>query len=266
MMTMSEKAKRGIPLEDVLIIDEHCHMGYSNSNYISGGGSPEALIAVMDNLGIDIACITHAISIGPDFKIGNDKVIEAMQLYPERFIGYCTINPFYPKEIPGELERCFEHQGMKVIKLHPEFHERTMAYKNYIPVYEFAAQKTCGVMVHTYSLEEIYNMDRLASEYPEVHFIMAHAGGEIPQVEKAIDVINNHPNIYADIAVSESREGNVEWLVREIGSKKLIFGTDMPYMDPRGTFARVAMAEISDEEKRDIFGLNMQRILNSRKE
>ena len=104
-------------------------------------------------------------------------------------------------------------------------------------------------------------MDRLASEYPEATFIMAHAGGEIVTVERAVDIINRRENIYADIAVSESREGNVEWLVREIGSKKLLFGSDMPTMDPRGTFTRLAMAEISEDEKRDVFGLNMQKIL-----
>jgi predicted TIM-barrel fold metal-dependent hydrolase len=94
---------------------------------------------------------------------------------------------------------------------------------------------------------------------------MAHTGGEMPQVERAVDVINRHANIYTDLAVSESKEGNVEWLVREIGSKKLLFGSDMPYMDPRATFARIAMAEISEDEKRDVFGLNMQKILKRRK-
>jgi uncharacterized protein len=264
MMTMCEMAKRGIPLKDVLIIDEHCHMGQSAWNYIPDG-SPKAIVAAMDNLGIDTACVSHAAALAPDHIFGNNRIIEAMQEYPRRFAGYCTINPLYPEEIKDELERCFKIEGMKGIKLHPWCHERTMEYKNYIPVYEYAAKKTCCVLVHIYSWEEICNMDRFASEYPEAIFIMAHTGGEIQQVEKAVDIINRRENIYTDLAVSESREGNVEWLVREIGSKKLLFGTDMPFMDPRGTFARVAMAEISEEEKRDIFGLNMQKILKSRK-
>lgn len=262
-MTMCELAKKGMPLTDVLIIDEHCHMGEGNLNYIPDG-SPRAVVAEMDNLGIDTACVSHNAALAPDYKWGNDKVIEAMQTYPGRFAGYCTINPHYPEEIPDELERCFRNEGMKGIKLHPWCHERTLAYKNYVPVFEFASRMTCCVMAHTYSLEDICNMDKLASDYPEAIFIMAHTGG-IPQVELAIDVINRHANIYTDLAVSESREGNVEWLTREIGSKKLLFGTDMPYMDPRATFSRVAMAEISEEEKRDIFGLNMKEILDSRK-
>jgi predicted TIM-barrel fold metal-dependent hydrolase len=264
MMTMCEKARKGIPLTDVLVIDEHCHMGAGNWNYIPDG-SAGALVAEMDNLGIDIACVCHSAALAPDFRWGNDRVIEAMREYPGRFAGYCTINPHYPEDIVGEMERCFLNEGMKGIKLHPWAHERTLAHKNYRPVFEFAETMECFVMVHTYSQEEISNMDRLASEYPTAVFIMAHTGGEIPQVEIAIDVINRHENIYTDIAVSESREGNVEWLTREIGSKKLLFGTDMPFMDPRATFSRVAMAEISEDEKRDIFGLNMRKLLSRRK-
>lgn len=264
MMTMYEMAKKGIPLDNVLIIDEHCHMGSTAWNYIPDG-SPKAIVAVMDNLGIDIACVTHNASLAPDHKWGNDRVMDAIQEFPGRFIGYCTINPHYPEEIPGELERCFKNKDMKGIKLHPWSHERTLAYKNYKPVFEFAARMECCVLVHIYSWEEICNMDKAASEYPEAIFIMAHTGGEIPQVERAIDIINRRDNIYTDLAVSESREGNVEWLVKEIGSKKLLFGSDMPFMDPRGTFSRVAMAEITEEEKKDIFGLNMQKILNRRK-
>jgi predicted TIM-barrel fold metal-dependent hydrolase len=61
-------------------------------------------------------------------------------------------------------------------------------------------------------------------------------------------------------------EGNVEWFVKESGSKKVLFGTDMPFFDPRPAFGRLALANISDDEKRDVFGLNMARILKFRDE
>lgn len=149
MTTMHEMAKKGIPLKDVLIIDEHCHMGAAIWNYIPDG-SAKAIVAEMDNLGIDIACVSHNASLGADYKWGNDRIIEAIRMYPDRFTGYCTINPHYPEEIPGELERCFKNKAMKGIKLHPWFHERTLAYKNYRPVFEFAAKTGCCIMAHVY--------------------------------------------------------------------------------------------------------------------
>jgi predicted TIM-barrel fold metal-dependent hydrolase len=90
---------------------------------------------------------------------------------------------------------------------------------------------------------------------------MAHIGGEAANMEKAIDVINRHDNIYGDFAVSRTWERNVEWLVSEVGSEKLLFGSDTPYFLPVPTVARIAMAEIGEEEKKNILGLNMKKIL-----
>ena len=263
MMSMHEKVKNGISLKDNLIIDVHCHMGFDGSQFIPDG-SPKALINAMDNVGIAMACVSHGAALSPDYKWGNGRIMEAIQEYPGRFIGYCTINPHYPEEIPGEMERCFGFDGMKGIKIHPWFHERTMGHKNYKVVYEFAARKGCHILAHIYSVEEINNMDRYATDYPDAVFLMGHTGGEVAYMEAAIEVINRHDNIYADITGSEAREGIVEWLVREVGSRKILFGSDMPYFETRSTIARVAMAEISEEEKKDILGLNMKKILRRR--
>lgn len=90
---------------------------------------------------------------------------------------------------------------------------------------------------------------------------MGHAGADIKAMEDAFDVVNKHSNVYIDLAISLTYEGNVEWFVREVGSKRVLFGTDMPFFDPRPAFGRLAMAEISDGEKKDIFGLNMVDLL-----
>lgn len=260
-MTIYETVKSGKPLNDILVIDAHCHMGDSyGSNYIIDG-SPQAIVRAMDSLGINFACVSHQASLGPGHNWGNDMAMKAASEYAGRFFVYCTINPFYPEDIPAELERCFKNEYVKGIKLHPHVHERTMEYKNYIPAYEYAAKKGCPVLVHVYSVEEIRNMDRFASEYPEAVFIMAHIGGEASNMEKAIDVINRHDNIYGDFAVSRTWEGNVEWLVSEVGSEKLLFGSDAPFISPSPTITRIAMAEIGEEEKKNILGLNLKRIL-----
>lgn len=259
-MKIYEMVKDGMPLKDILIIDAHCHMGFTKFFSVPGE-SPEIIIDTMDYIGMDLACVSHTAALAPDYKWGNDRIIEAVQKYPERFIGYCTINPHYPEEIPGELKRCSGIDGISGIKLHPQYHGQTMEHKNYRVVYEFAAKNKCHILVHVYSREEIGNMGKYASEYPDISFIMGHTGGEVEYMEYAIDIINKHDNIYADLTGSEAKEGIIEWLVREIGSKRLLFGTDMPYYCPRATVARIAAADIHEEEKRDIFGLNMKKIL-----
>ncbi|MCL2059306.1 MAG: amidohydrolase family protein [Oscillospiraceae bacterium] len=260
-MTIYDKARMGLPIDDCLIIDEHCHMGTFASQYCRDAGSAQSLIAIMDRMGVDLALVSHSMALTADFVMGNDLVARAAERYPGRFLGYCTVNPLYPDELKRELARCFENSVFRAIKLHPYAHQRPMSYKHYRPAYEFAAERGVFVMSHTYTEEDVEATDRLASEFPGVIFIMGHTGGEGYKIEKALDVINKHDNVYGDIAVSQSWEGGVEWYCREVGSKKILFGTDMPFMTPTATLALVAMAKIGDDEKRDIFGGNMQRIL-----
>jgi len=259
-VTLHELARNGLPL-DVFVMDEHCHIGMYANQYLNCDGLPR-IVRMMDRLGIDMAVISHMAALSADFAWGNDEVIKAIDAYPGRFYGYCTINPLYPDEIRGELERCFRHPGIKGIKLHPWMHERPLSHKNYYRAYEFAQSYGCPVMSHTYSPEDVMHTGVLAREFPDASFIMAHAGGEVPFIEMAIDVLNAHDNVYADVAVSDAFEGFVEWLVRETSPKKILFGTDMNCMDPTATLSRVAMAEISEDDKRGILGLNMQKILN----
>ena len=261
---MRECVLSGLPLNDILIIDEHCHMGPVGGTF-TRGASAEDLLADMDSLGIDKSVVSHSMSLVSDFSQGNDLIIETVKKYPDRFIGYCTINPLYPDEILPELERCFTHEGMVGVKLHPWCHERSLSYKHYRSVYEFANERRLPVMSHTYTGEDVATTGLLAEEFPEAVFIMAHMGGEGVNVEYALEMAAGHENVYGDIAVSQSMEGRIEYFVNEITSKKFLFGTDNACMNPVATMAMIAMAEISDEEKKDIFGLNMQRILSRRK-
>lgn len=260
MSDICERAKKGIPMDDVLIIDCHCHMGYWH-NFNVPYGSAEGMLVSMDTLGTDIACVTHHSSIGPDYRYGNNMVMEAIKKYPDRFIGYVTLNPNYPEDMKHEIDRCFALPGMKGIKLHPDFHGFPIDCKDYYPAYEAAEERQCPVLIHVWGQDSVAMVEHLSGKYPGASFIMGHAGAEIAAMKNAIEVVNRHDNVYVDLAISMTREGNVEWLVKEMGSRNVLFGSDMPFFDPRPAFGRIAMAEIGDEDKRNIFGLNMKRLL-----
>jgi len=260
-VTIYDKLKSGLPIDNALVIDEHCHPEYYYGGY-QPIGSPEEIVRVMDKLGIDISCLSHCGAF-VDQKWGNDRVALALDSYPNRFIGYVTINPQYPDETLPELARCFANKKFLGIKIHPWCHDRPMSYKNYEKVYEYAAKNDKFIMSHTYNPDDVNTTSRLAAEYPNVNFIMGHMGGYFPCIEQAVGILTKHENVYGDISGSESREGVVEWMVKEAGPKRIIFGTDMCCMDGRATLAMVCAAEIDEDAKRDILGLNMMGILEA---
>lgn len=263
MTDITEKARRGLPLDDVLIIDCHCHMGYWQHFNVPEGNA-EGMLRSMDSLGTDRACITAHASIGPDYIYGNTMVLNTVKHYPERFWGYVTINPNYEEDIEDELSRCLAVDGIIGIKIHPSCHGCQIDYKNYQPVYEIANSNKYPILIHVWGNSAVKTVDKLAGQYPNAIFIMGHGGADIDAMFTAIEVVNKRDNVYVDLAISKVREGNVEWLVKEMGSSKILYGTDMPFFDPRPAFGRLAFAEISDEEKKNIFGLNMDSLLNVR--
>jgi len=50
-------------------------------------------------------------------------------------------------------------------------------------------------------------------------------------------------------------------LVNEAGADRVLFGSDMPLMDPRSQIGKIITARISDEAKQKILGGNASRLL-----
>lgn len=263
-MSLKDNARKGLPLHDVQIIDCHNHIGLWKAFHIPDP-SAEGMLAGMDRLGIDKVCVTAHSSIGPDFRYGNNLVKDAVTRYPDRFLGYVTVNPNYPEEMRDEIQRCLSIKGFVGVKLHPSCHGSAVDNPNYDAAFETVEEKKMPILIHVWGDGDIAAVNRLAPRYPNAQFIMAHAGGSIQSMPYALEVVNRHANVYVDLAVSTAYEGNVEWFVKEVSSKKVLFGTDMPFLDPRSTLGRVAMADISEEEKIDIFSRNMRRILDQEK-
>ena len=53
----------------------------------------------------------------------------------------------------------------------------------------------------------------------------------------------------------------MEFLVEGAGEDRVLYGSDMPLIEPRHQIAKITTADLSDETKRKILGLNAIRIL-----
>ena len=255
---------RGEPFRDFEIIDAHDHLGPWQTFCVHGGGSIDRMLKRADQLGIDRLCITAHAAIGPDYVLGNDLVLDALQSFPDRVFGYVTVNPNYAEDIPHELERCFAYPGFRGIKLHPDLHGRPVDCPLYADAFAYAQEHRLPVLIHTWSLANVMDVDSLAGRYPDASFIIAHMGGAPQVMDTALAILNRRENVYGDVAISASPMGGIEFFVKEAGSKKILFGTDMPFYDPCITLARVVTADISREEKQDLLANNIKRLMAQR--
>jgi len=242
------------------IIDGHCHIGKLNTFNIQGGMMDD-FVRVMDKVGIAKAAIAPHLGLKLDVKRSNDYIAECMKKYPDRFIGMATINPNRPKEIIGELERCFDNLQCSVIKLHPDFFKAPMNRPDYQLIYDFAAERSLPILNHDWQSPD--RLKELATIYPQIRFIQAHNAGNWDghSEDEYFVIAKDLPNVYVDICASPISYKSVEKLVKKIGPDKIIFGSDAPFLNLAFGVGKVLFANITDQEKQMIFADNYLNFL-----
>lgn len=251
----------GRPLEDVEIIDLHAHLGpYFNMH----SPAPEAadIVKNMTLCGIDKTVISTTFAFDSDIVLGNTMMLKALDDYPGRLYGACGVNGNYPELSLAELERTFSHPEVVMVKVHPFSTKCRLDDRRMNGIWEFASARRLFVLVHTWLDNDPYgNMDLFASvaaDHPEIRWIMGHSGGPYGSVH-AVELAQKSSNIFLDLTLSMCPARQVEFFVQEVGSERVLFGTDSPFLDPRPQIGRVALAEISDQDRSNIFGANARR-------
>src|SRR5918992_6114915 len=91
-------------------------VGYSINGY--GLGVEELLVSINSN-GIDKCVIAPVQPRTYRLEPQNDAVAVAQMRYPDRFIGFCRVDPRQGEDAITELRRCVLRLELKGLMLHP---------------------------------------------------------------------------------------------------------------------------------------------------
>ena len=72
-------------------------------------------------------------------------------------------------------------------------------------------------------------------------------------ISAAAALAKKYDNAYLDIAGDPFEYGVVEYLANHAGSHKMVFGSDMFWFDPSAQLGLVLGADLTDEDKENIF-------------
>ncbi len=233
----------------------------------------DSLIDAADRLGIDqMWCSAPAAGRMPDpeaIRQGNDVVVEAMRLYPDRIQGECFVVPGWGRESLEEIDRCLG-AGMIGIKLYNQYFINDPVV---FPVIEKAIDEGIFVLDHAGHLMDTPTRRQqpkisdgchfadVARRYPEAILIMGHIGGG-GDYEWSLQALADAPSVYADTSGSVIDEGMIEYAVCLLGGERLLFGCDL---SEEAGVGKVLGAAISEEDRRAIFSGNAQAILSRRR-
>lgn len=259
----------GRPLDDEFLFDAHGHisqegaMGIARMQlpYIDGDG----LVGTMNRLGIDHCIVSTWSGITLGDADSNDITLRAVQRHRGRLLGYGCINPHYRHEVRAELQRVLESGAMVGYKPYPPYQQVSLTDISHRPMLEWADRKGAPVLCHgglsspgSVTPEELYY---LAEAYPNARFLLAHAGSSWALAEALVPVARVRRNVYAEITYTSILYGMVEYLVRELGRDRVLFGTDCVMRDAAPQLGWVGWARLPVDDKRLVLGGNLADLL-----
>lgn len=245
------------------VIDFHSHVGQWGLNHMDA--SPERFLGLMDASGIDKACI-NCIFYG-EAERGNDTVARYVQQHPDRFVPVGYVTPRYPDEAIVELERCFDDIGVKFLKVYPTYFTKPIDDPAYMPIFEWGNDRGIVIMCHSSHVADDDTLTMpplfvpLAKRFSNIKWVLGHSGNNMRGQQEAVAAAQECPNIYLETCSSFSEHGAMEFLVNGAGEDRVVFGSDMPLIEPRHQIAKITTADLSDEAKSKVLGLNAIKLL-----
>ncbi len=254
-------------------IDVHNHVFDAVHRSGVNWGRVENMIEAAQWLGIETLCCSRPITGGvmatiDDVREANDSVLAAMRRYPERIKGFCFIQPGNGRQAIDEIDRCVE-QGMIGVKLYNQ-------YKYSDPIVYPLAQKCIELGIpllgHSAHLTDARSIAaqpntsdslefcKLAMRYPELMLILGHVNGG-GDWEWAIKGLRECASVYLDTSGSVLENDTIEMCVRELGIRRILFATDQTM---EGCVGKILSAQLSDDQRADIFWRNANLIFSRR--
>ncbi len=257
------------PKPEATVID--CHAHFHNPARADYQERDRLLIEAADKLGIHQLCCSTLTPKRPatvdGFRECNRSLAEAIGRFPGRVLGYCYVNPGYTREALDEIRRYVEEHDFIGVKL---YNEHVCTDPVVAPVVELTIELRVPILHHAghahHPLPGQPNISggghlaELGGRYPEAQLICAHVGGG-GDWEWTIKALRHAENVYLDTSGSVTDEGMIEMAADVLGTDRLLFGCDMSMTAGVG---KIRAADLSTEDKANILGGNMQRILAMR--
>lgn len=208
--------------------------------------------------------------------LGNDEVIRFASEHADVAMAFASIDPTRGPEAVREARRLIATGHIRGLKLHPPLQQfyanDPMAY----PLYEVFAEAKLPVLIHTGhsgigtgvpgggGIRLKYGnpmfIDDVAVDFPELPIIMAHPS--FPWQDEAISICLHKPTVYIDLSGWSPKyfSPTLVQYANSLLKRKVLFGSDYPWITPDRWMADFAKIGIKDEVRPLILKENAVRL------
>lgn len=243
-------------------------------------GTPEEYLEDMKKANIDKAVI---VSFSPDNQLKNMNFWTTAVTRPGKnrpamypmFIPFVSVSPTMKGRTPvEELEHKYKW-GMKGLKIHPVAQGFAPDDRRMWPVYQWLVKHDLPVTAHSGAnvdggskFGEPERWVPVLEEFKYLKLVLAHLGNGF--WDQTVEIADRFQGVMFDTAIAVSHidtpttlddEEAVD-MIRTIGSDRILFGSDYPWINPERDIKRIRNLEIGEDDKKGIMGENAAKYFN----
>ena len=243
------------PLSPAFIIDSHGHNGPPGRFPTPDEHfTPVDWLRFMDACGIERLYLTPAAAIDDPRCSSLQAAGDFLEAAPDRFRCYAVFHP------GGGVERLrmeLDHPLCLGIKLHPSMHGVPADDPTYRPAFELAVRAGKPLLTHSWENSSTNPVQYLSHPArfevhlracPGVQLVLGHAGGRPSTAETVIDLGTRYPGVSVDLSGDYFDSGLVAMLCDRLGPRRVLFASDMNWIDPRCLLGAVLGSRLSDDD------------------
>jgi predicted TIM-barrel fold metal-dependent hydrolase len=258
------------------IIDAHTHpMLDPDESIVDAPHPPESYRSLVNGTQIARAA---AITIAwpndlPRTRARNDGLLQLAEDSGHFFYPVCSVHPADDRGALDEIDRVAA-AGAAWLKLHPNTQQFDVADPAVVTVVKRATEKGLPILFDAYSPWDANQPGKfvnLAMAVPEAKLILAHAHGPGFSQLLVYDIVGRYPrwqrNVWIDISVTGPMLAGgpfaeqFAWVLRKVGTDRVIFGSDYPLDDPMTAARAVADLGFTVAEQAAILHDNAESLL-----
>jgi predicted TIM-barrel fold metal-dependent hydrolase len=190
-----------------------------------------------------------------DYAAANREVARIVASRPDRFFGFAFIDGTRDRgRVLPMVREAVEQLGFVGLKVHR--HDARITREICDAARRFDVPVLYDVM------GEVSVVRLLATEYPDVDFIIPHLGSFADDWSAQIALIDplvTLRNVYTDTS-GVRRFDVLHEAVRRAGAHKVLFGSDGPWLHPAVELCKVRALELSATDERLVLGENFLRL------
>jgi predicted TIM-barrel fold metal-dependent hydrolase len=243
------------------ILDAHVYIGKSINGYSLAS---EQLFDSMDELGIEQAVVCPVQPDSYRLEPENDRIADTVAKHSDRLIGFCRVDPRQGKSALKELERSCG-LGLRGLLLHPWEEGYPVNSKDCVKLVASAAEIGVPTLVeagYPWVSHASQSAD-LCFHVPNATVMLSHGGQlNISGMARAdtLAAMASHSNLYIQTS-GVYRQDFLEEVIERFGIHRVIFGSTFPVMDQRFELQRIKQLALDSEDKADILGRNILRLI-----